>query len=55
MSIMSVITEPPPSEATPQRRRRGLMPPEVVDLIVPPLKFGAWCGMIIRYHCKDKL
>lgn len=38
-------TREPPSEVVPQRKKRGLMPPEVMELIVPPLKVGTWSGM----------
>lgn len=29
-----------------QRKRRGLIPPELVDLVVTPVQVGAWSGAL---------
>ncbi|PNY27020.1 Uncharacterized protein TCAP_03050 [Tolypocladium capitatum] len=36
--------EPQPGSSTRQSQRRGLLPLEVMDLLVPPVKVGAWSG-----------
>ncbi|RCI10782.1 hypothetical protein L249_5282 [Ophiocordyceps polyrhachis-furcata BCC 54312] len=36
---------PPLDGASPRRRQRGLMPPEVINVAVPALKAGIWTGM----------
>ena len=33
-----------PSDGSGQRKGRGLMPPEIVDFLLPPLQFGGYCG-----------
>ncbi|POR33113.1 Uncharacterized protein TPAR_06692 [Tolypocladium paradoxum] len=35
---------PRPGASTRQRQTRGLLPPEVMELLVPPVKVGAWSG-----------
>ncbi|KND89078.1 hypothetical protein TOPH_06280, partial [Tolypocladium ophioglossoides CBS 100239] len=39
-----VQDEPQPGSSTRQRQRRGLLPPEVMELLIPPVKVGAWTG-----------
>ena len=39
--------EPQPgSSAMRTRQRPGVLPREVMDLLVPPVKVGAWTGML---------
>ena len=34
-----------------RRRKRGLLPPEVVELLGPPLRVGTWAGQYeIAYY-----
>lgn len=46
--------EPQPGPSTRQRQRRGLLPPEVMELLVPPVKVGAWSGMSATVSSKAK-
>lgn len=41
---MSNTERIPPQDAAQRHRGRGLIPPEVIDIIVPPVKVGTWCG-----------
>lgn len=34
----------PPQAPLSQRKRRGLISPELMALVVPPLKVGTWTG-----------
>lgn len=38
---------PSPPVAPPERKKRGMVPPEIMDLIVPPLKVGTFSGMAV--------
>lgn len=34
----------PPQDAAQKRQPRGLIPPEIIALVVPPVQVGTWCG-----------